>query len=182
MISLGGTFEELAARMRVLAAGREAPALPEVKGRAWFDVQEDAMRLAEGLAERVEDATASNGQSVRMPGNHLSWATQYSFPPGLVAQGPWQVWAVVRVKARAAAGAGIQIGIFDWGSESIPRGGRAAVTKSIEELRAGAWHTVDLGVHALTGACYLWAAPCNNPTQVEAVFVDRFFFARAAPE
>ena len=112
-----------------------------------------------------------------MPGNHWTWALQYSFPADLVDMGPWHVWAVVRVEPRAASGPGIQLGIYDWSG-----GPRVSVTKAIEELRGKAWHTVDLGVHDLTSGCYLWAAPRNNPQQVEAVYVDRFFFVRETPK
>ncbi len=173
----GDTVGELAARLRALAGRREALAPPEVTGRSWFDVQEEEMKLVEGLAERVEDPSASNGLSVRMPGSIWSWALQYWFPGSLVELGPWHVWAVVRVEALAETGPALQIGIYDYVRPDDPAHTQSYL-KSIEDLPGAGWHTVDLGVHALTGENYVWVAPCKNPEAVEAVYVDRFFFAR----
>ena len=132
------------------------------------------MRLDRAFAENVEYPTASDGRAARMPGSHLEWGVQCQVPGDVAELGPWHVWAVVRVQPRAETGPALQLGIYDTGS----RGNRVALTKTIVDLPGGTWHTVDLGVHALTGECYLWVAPCKNPEAVEAVYVDRFFFAR----
>jgi len=181
--SEGRVFGALAAGLRALAAAHDAPAPPEVAGRSpqdWFDAQEEVMKLGGGEnGDVVEDPTASNGRAARMPGSHMNWGVLFQFPDAAAELGPWHVWAVVRVQARAETGPALTIGIFD---SSTTGTNLVGLTKTIEDLPGGTWHTVDLGVHAMTGDCHLWVAACGNPEAVEAVYVDRFFFSREAPQ
>ena len=183
----GREFGELAGRLRALTRGPAAPVPLQVATRSpqdWFDAQEDEMRLATGT-EQVEDPSAANGRSAQMPGSYVEfeelvfqWGAMYQFPDELAELGPWQVWAVVRVEPRAETGNALSLGISDkpW------RTGEVAYTKRIEDLPGAGWHTVDLGVHALTGENYVWVGACRNPETVEAVYVDRFFFSREVPQ
>jgi hypothetical protein len=68
----------------------------------------------------------------------------------------------------------MRLGLYDTeGKRSISE--KAA---TIEEAGTGAYVTVDLGAHELPEGTYFWAAPVNNPDEVEAVYVDRVFFVR----
>jgi len=183
----GREFGELAGRLRALTGGPTAPVPLQVAARApedWFDVQEDEMRLAMGT-EQVEDRSASNGRSARMLGSYVEfeelvfqWGAMYQFPGELAELGPWHVWAVVRVQPRAETGAALSLGV----SNKPWRTGEVAYTRRIEDLPGSGWHTVDLGVHALTGENYVWVGACRNPETVEAVHLDRFFFSREVPQ
>jgi len=183
----GREFRELAGRLRALTRGPAVPVPVQVAGRSpqdWFDAQEDEMRLATGT-KIVEDPSASNGRSARMPGSYVEfeelvfqWGAMYQFPGDLAELGPWHVWAVVRVEPRGETGNALSLGISDkpW------RTGEVAYTRRIEDLPGAGWHTVDLGVHALTGENYVWVGACRNPETVEAVYLDRFFFSREVPQ
>ena len=40
-------------------------------------------------ADLVDDAQASNGKAVRMPGSHSNWAVQFHIPSGSMSPAIW---------------------------------------------------------------------------------------------
>ena len=141
----------------------------------WVDVQDNEFRFASygTWVETVEDSTASDGYAARMPGNHPQWAVQFAVPADYADGSTWQCFAQVRAEGKAREGAGLALGIYDGKAKK----GLAERRLSMAEA-GGGYHTIDLGVHKLTPDCYLWVAPPNRPGEVDAVYVDRFFFVR----
>ncbi|MFH1922162.1 MAG: DUF4838 domain-containing protein [Planctomycetota bacterium] len=164
--------ENLARRFRPPAPPPDlCKGLPEDE---WIDVQDNQFEL-HGLgawAAWVDDETASDKGAARMPGNHVQWAVQY--PLDVPDEGPWRCYVFARCDAKAKRGRGAQIGIYDSdGEKTIGRRDAA-----IEELAGKEYVPMDLGVHVLRPAMYVWIAPWNNPEEVEAVYVDRVVLVR----
>ncbi len=142
----------------------------------WIDVQDNEFRLSSygTWVKTVEDPSASDGMAARMPGNHRQWAAQFPVPHEFADGGKWQCYAEVRAEGKAQDGPAMTVGVYD------AKAGKGLTQRQLEmaEATGGKYHTIDLGVHQLTGDCYLWVAPPERPGDVDAVYVDRFFFVR----
>ena len=112
-----------------------------------------------------------------MAANHPQWAVQYPVSGELPDKGPWRCYLFARLEAKAEKGSGMHLGLYD----SAGRKSVAGCAVSIEESAGKEYRKFDLGVHELGPAIYFWAAPCNNPDQVEAVYVDRIVLVREQP-
>ena len=141
--------------------------LPEDR---WLDIQETEFRLtgAGDWVELVDDPGASDGKAARMPATHSQWAVQFPISSDVATLAPQHCYLYVLSDDRAAAGGAMQCCIYD----AAALGHVAQVTVPIESARDG-YTLVDLGVHAITAAMYVWVAPMNNPNEVDAVYVDR---------
>ena len=174
----GGAFAPFAEGL-VARFGAPAPApeicrnLPEDR---WLDVQEGDFTLhGEGRwATVVADPKASNGRAARMPGTHPQWAVQWPIGGMLPGNDSWRVYVAVRCEGDATEGLALSLGIYDAKAKT----GRTQRRVDIPELADGAYHLVDLGVHALTGDCYVWVAPPDRTEGVTAVFTDRIVLVR----
>jgi hypothetical protein len=144
----------------------------------WVDVQDNEFRLSSygTWVETVEDPAASDGMAARMPGNHPQWAVQFPIPHEFADGGKWQCCAEVRAEGKTQEGPAMTLGVYD------AKAKKGLNHRQIEmaEATGGKYHTIDLGVHQITGDCYLWVAPPNRPGDVGAVYVDRFFFVKPA--
>ncbi|MCX7426084.1 MAG: DUF4838 domain-containing protein [Planctomycetia bacterium] len=157
-----------------------APGPPpeEAKGLSaddWTDFQDNEFNLAEPgkLASIVDDPTASDGKTARMPGDHYEWAVSQPISNDLEAGGPWRCYVVARVEATAKDGPAMTIGIYDSRDKRDVTQRAVSVAES-----AGGYHVFDLGTHALRGDMYFWVAPPKRPGDVTAVYVDRIFMVR----
>ena len=165
-----------------LAAAPPAPPpaecadLPE---EDWIDLQEADYipRSKPGLFAIVDDPGAANGRARRMPCTHTVWAC-HSYPLGsygVAADSRWRVRFRVRCDAGSDEGAAMTLGVYD----DANRKGVASRTVAVREIRGGEYRTIDLGVHSLSGAMYVWAAPVvRDPGEVQAVYVDRVYLVR----
>ena len=146
----------------------------------WIDIQDNHFRLSNpGVwASWVDDENASDRVAARMPGGHLQWAVQYPLPDDLAAdlsdKGPWRLYAYVRCDTERETGRAMQIGLYD----TANRKSIASRNTTIEELAGNEYRPIDLGVHELGPTMYLWVAPCQNPEEVQAVYVDRIVLVR----
>lgn len=142
----------------------------------WIDIQDNEFSLygQDEYADIVDDTSSSDGKAARMPANHTQWAIQYNIPSDLAALGPLHCHVVARAEIKAPAGQAFVLGIYD--TEHKTSLSQRMVP--IEEIADGAYHTFDLGSIPATAKAYVWAAPANNPEQVEAIFVERIFFVR----
>ncbi len=145
----------------------------------WIDVQDNDFRFASygTWVETVEDSAASDGYAARMPGNHPQWAVQFAMPADYADGSTWQCFARVRAEGKTEQGVAMAFGVYDGKAKK----GLADRRLSMAEA-GGGYHTIDLGAHKLTPDCYLWVAPPNRPGEVDAVYVDRFFFVREGAE
>ncbi|MEZ6076902.1 MAG: hypothetical protein R3C56_14920 [Pirellulaceae bacterium] len=72
----------------------------------WIDFQDGEFRISKAgeWTEFVEDANASDGRAVRMPGDHVEWATALSVSSDIVSLNPWRVYVAARCDATAQEG------------------------------------------------------------------------------
>ena len=141
----------------------------------WVDIQDNEFRLAGpgDWAQLADDPAASDGKAARMPSNHVQWAVQYGISADIAALGAIHCCVAVRCDAKAQSGNACVLGLYD-AKAKAPVAQRVL---TIEETR-DKYAVIDLGVHQLNDDMYVWVAPMNNPAEVDAVFVDRIFFAR----
>ena len=175
----GAPFEryENALRQRFRPACPPPELCKDLSPEDFLDVQDNFFRLANPgeWAAIVDDAAASDGKAARMPASHTQWAVQYDLADDVQILESARCYAVVRCDAKGTPGSAMTLGIYD-------ADGHADVLRrpvSIEEAGKG-YVTIDLGVLEVKPGMYFWAAPTNNPAQVDAVYVDRVFFVREA--
>jgi hypothetical protein len=142
----------------------------------WIDIQDNEFRLSSygDWVKTVDDASASDRMAARMPGNHPQWAVQFPVPHEFADGGKWRCFAEVRAEGKAEQGLAVSLGVYD----TKARKGLSHRQLEMAEAAGKEYHTIDLGVHQLTDDCYLWVAPPQRPGEIEAVYVDRFFFVR----
>ncbi|OQB38719.1 MAG: hypothetical protein BWY09_01259 [Candidatus Hydrogenedentes bacterium ADurb.Bin179] len=176
--SEGGAFKDLvpALRARCRPPARPPAECAGMAERDWVDIQDNEFQVhnPDTWAAIVDDAKASDGKAARMPADHTQWAVQYGVPRELADLGPLQCFVVVRAEARTASGTAFNLGIYAPGQKA----GLAQKAVSIEDSADGTYHSIDLGRQSFPPGAYVWIAPCNNPDQMEAVYIDRIFFIR----
>jgi len=152
---------------------KECVGLPEGD---WIDLQDADYipRRRSDVFAIVEDKAASNTRTRRMPNTHTIWAC-HSYPLGgygVVAGSRWRVRFRVRCEADADDGVAMTVGIYDDANRKgvINRG------IPVKDIKGDTYYTIDLGVHELSEAMYVWAAPVvREPEEVVAVYVDRVY-------
>jgi hypothetical protein len=174
----GGTFKDLIPALRSRCHPSAQPPT-ECAGKAerdWVDIQDNEFHLhnPDTWATIVDDVKASDGKAARMPADHTQWAVQYGIPRDLSDLGPLHCFVVVRAEAKRASGTAFNLGIYAPGQKA----GLAQKSVSIEDSADGNYHSIDLGRHLFPPDAYVWVAPCNNPDQMETVYIDRIFFIR----
>ncbi|MFO7975119.1 MAG: DUF4838 domain-containing protein [Candidatus Hydrogenedentota bacterium] len=127
-----------------------------------------------GWSALVEDGAAADKGAAKMPANHTQWAVQYEIREGVSEGNPWHCYVELRCEAKVETGTALTVGIYD----SRERKGVTRRSVPIAEVAGKDYTVVDLGVHDLSAGMYFWVAPVNNPEEVEAVYVDRFFMVR----
>lgn len=158
------------------SAPEECAGLPE---EDWIDLQDTDYipRSHPGLFQIVTDPAASNQRARRMPNTHTVWAC-HSYPLGSygVTDGSrWRVRFRVRCEATTDEGTAMTLGIYD----DANRQSIVSRQIAVKDIRGDSYQTVDLGVHPLSEAIYVWAAPVvRKPEDVAAVYVDRVFLVR----
>ncbi len=163
-------------RDRFRPQGPPPTACRDLPGDQWIDFQDNQFRLAQrgAWAEIVDDAQASDGKAVRMPGDHFEWATSLPLSNDLAPRNPWRCFVVARAETSASDGASMTMGIYD----TQNRKALATRTVTAEETAGGEYQIFDLGSFDIHGQMYIWIAPPKRPEQVQAVFVDRIYLVR----
>lgn len=174
----GGDFQELIPALRSRCRPLVHPPA-ECAGKTeadWVDIQDNEFQLysPNSCAAIVDDTQASDGKAARMPANHTQWAVQYGISSDLSDLGPLHCFIVVRAETKTDSGSAFNLGIY----APDRKAGLIQITVPISEVADGLYHTFDLGQYAFPPGAYVWIAPCNNPDQVEAIYVDRIFFVR----
>lgn len=175
----GGSFEHYAKMLKRRL--RPPGPLPEIyEGLSEDDymiVEDNRFNLygiESGWSALADDAAAADKAAARMPANHTQWAVQYEIREDITEGNPWHCYAELRCDAKGETGAALTVGIYD------SREHKTVMQRSVpvSEVAGSEYAVVDLGVHDLAAGMYLWVAPVNNPDQVEAIYVDRFFMVR----
>ncbi len=142
-----------------------------------IDLQDRSFRLArEGTWAALEhDETASDHVAARMPGTHHEWAVQQDLGiAGLDPEATYTVYAAVRVTRTGDEGLAFTAGVYDVEN----RVGIGGVRIECRQIEDDAYHVYEIATGRLHGRMYIWVAPPENPDQVEAVWVDRFWLVR----
>ncbi|GAA2760397.1 DUF4838 domain-containing protein [Actinopolymorpha rutila] len=171
----GGTPEDLLRQLRIATAPATPPAtVAGLPPEDWADYQEPALRLYAPVTTILDDPAASNGYTVRMPGNRSDWGVQLPLD-SLPTTGTWKVYATVRADTGTAApdAAAMVAGVYPpFGNER---------TIKVSEVADGKYHELQLpGVYEYDAANpkYVWIAPPNS-SDIAYVYVDRVFVVRA---
>ena len=90
-----------------------------------------------------------------------------------------ETWGEIKYRLWAEAatddGIAMTLGIYDDANRKSILSRQIAV----KDIRGDSYQTIDLGVHPLSEAMYVWAAPVvRKPEDVAAVYVDRVFLVR----
>jgi Domain of unknown function (DUF4838)/Glycosyl hydrolase family 67 N-terminus len=141
----------------------------------YVDIQDNAFEFYRwgDWSSIVDDADASDGKAARMPATHHQWAVQHPVSGDIGALGPVHCYIAVRCDAKAESGAALDCGIYDTKARKDVARGAATI-----EASKDGYVDIDLGVHQLSADMYFWVAPKNNPEEVAAVFVDRFYVVK----
>jgi hypothetical protein len=156
----------------------------------WYQIQNFEFNTAKNNEWTfvIDDEKASNGQAVKMPGNHFEWATSYNFDDLLLdltsaktsaktsAEGEpkYRLYAAVRCDAKTTEGIAMTLGVYDYKEK------KGIVSKSIpvSEISGAEYHWVDAGTIALKPKHNFWFAPPKRPDEVDAVYIDRIVVVR----
>jgi hypothetical protein len=145
----------------------------------WIDIQDADYipRRRTDVFKIVEDKVASNTRARRMSNTHTIWAC-HSYPLGgygVTADTRWRVRFRVRCEATVDEGVAMTLGIYD----DANRKGVVSRRIPVKDIKGDTYQTIDLGVHQLAEAMYVWAAPVvREPEEVKAVYVDRVYLVR----
>lgn len=166
-------------------------AIPEIckdlSEASWIDLQEiDFNKHNFGkYTFLVEDANASNGRAVMMPGDHFEWATSWNVSKliellepkdaGSVAETPvYHVYAYVRCDASSDEGSAMTAGVYD---EKNKKSASYKVVP-VSQIKGTDYALIDLDSIPLTDSMYVWFAPPKRPGEVEAVYIDQIVIVR----
>jgi hypothetical protein len=103
---LDGLNQLVAIERRPATQPAQSAGLP---ARDWSDIQDLGLNLYSS-ARIVEDAVASDGAAIRVPGNSSSWAVQLKFDK-LPREGKWDLFVDVRVVSGSGGGS-LRVGSY----------------------------------------------------------------------
>lgn len=171
----GGTPETVMRQLRIQAAPATPPAtVAGLPAGDWVDFQEPALRLWAPITTIIDDPDASNGYTVRMPGNSPDWGVQLPLD-WLPTTGTWKLYITVRADTGSAAPDATVMSTGVW-----PPFGNERIIK-VSELSDGRYHELELpGTYQYQPNTteVAWIAPPNSP-EIPYVYVDRVFAVRA---
>ncbi|MDR0870881.1 MAG: DUF4838 domain-containing protein [Planctomycetaceae bacterium] len=153
---------------------------------SWFEVQSGEFGLTK-VGEwtfSVDDAKASNGKAVKMPGSHFEWAASFNFDTSLLDLKPlekkdgavpaYRLYAAVRCEAKAADGPAMTLGVYDYKDKK----GVGQKTLLVKDINGTDYHWIDMGSIPLKPEQNFWFAPPKRPSEVDAVYIDRAVVVR----
>jgi len=169
-------FAEKLASIRRTETG-PPPGCEDLPLTDFVDLQDHGFALGSRpeWAKLVEDEAASDGVAARMPGDHLQWACQQWLHIPAEAQGSeWTLNVVIRCEATGAEGNAFSFGVYD----TVNKKGIASNMVALDEVEDDQYHVYEIATTKLVDGAYMWVAPPENPDNVMAVWVDRFFLRK----
>jgi hypothetical protein len=171
----GVTPEQLIRQLRIASAPATAPdTVAGLPLEDWVDYQEPVLKLYGPVTTILDDSGASNGYTVRMPGDRPDWGVQLTLD-GLPTDGDWKIYVSVRADTGSAAADATAMVAGVW----PPFGNERVIT--VAEVSDGAYHEVELPgtyQHSTEEIRYVWVAPPDS-ADIPSVYVDRIFAVRA---
>jgi hypothetical protein len=180
-------FFEQELRQKFGAPGAIPEFCTNISADRWFEVQNyefNKVKVGKWTFV-VDDAKASSGKAVKMPGNHFEWATSYTFDESLLdlksaktqteAEPTYRLYAAVRCDAKTTEGSAMTLGVYDYKEKK----GITQKTIPVSEISGTEYHWIDMGSIALKPAGFnFWFAPPKRPDEVDAVYIDRIVVIR----
>lgn len=168
----GGTPEDLMRQLRIASAPATPPAaVAGLPLEDWVDYQEPALKLYAPVTTILDDPDASNGYTVRMPGNRPDWGVQLPLA-ALPTTDTWKLYMAVRADTGTAAPDATAMVAGVW----PPFGNERAIT--VAEVSDGSYYELELpGTYQYDTDRYAWIAP-PNAADIPYVYVDRIFAVR----
>lgn len=168
----------------VSAVAQAAPAPGTAPGAAHYSGEVVGEQEAFSLYKRgthsdvAADPDAADGKCATMGGFHREWAVQWrwdaeSFDPGE----EYDVFVWVKVKKKGEAGLAFSSGVYD----TVSKKGMGSVQRQAAEVENGKWMKVKIATEIPSNGMYVWAAPPENPNNIQEVLVDRFVVVRRNP-
>jgi len=129
-------------------------------------------------SEIVPDDGAVDGSCVKMGGFHREWAVHWrwnaeAFDPG---EG-YDVYVVIKAKKKGDAGLAFTAGVYD----TVNKKSMGSIQRQASEIESDKWLKIKIATCVPANGMYAWAAPPENPDNIDAVFVDRFVVVRKNP-
>jgi len=123
----------------------------------------------------VHDDKASDGVAARMPGTHREWAVQQRLnATGIDPNAVYTCYVSIRCEKTGDDGLAFSYGLYDVANRKGIGGGRVLC----REVTDDEYHTYRIAETRLHPHMYFWVAPPQNPKNVKAVWVDRFWLVR----
>ena len=149
----------------------------------WIDVQEYDFRTVNiaGWVSIVDDATASNGRAVRMPGNHAEWAATIPIKAdeplfeNADANTKYKIIVYARCDATASDGLAMTCGIYD----QKERKNVAQKNLTVTQIAGLQYQKIEFDPLTLTPSMSIWFAPPKRAEEVQAIYIDRVLIISA---
>ena len=158
--------------------GKPTP-LPEefshLAPNTWIDVQEYDFRTINisNWVSIVNDSTASNSRTVRMPGNHAEWAATIPIkadePLFENTDAKYKIIVYARCDATANGGLAMTCGIYD----QKERKTIAQKNLTVTDIAGLKYQKIEFDPLPLTPSMSIWFAPPKRPEDVQAIYIDR---------
>lgn len=135
----------------------------------WVELQSDLADLYD-TTYKEDDEAASDGKTLRVPGNHYSWTIQMPLR-SVVRKGIKRGELFVSVRGKITdKEEGFRFGLYD------AKTGKFITSKTVKpsDLDADHYKDYSLGTFDLTENMLLWISPPKSP-EVETIYVDRIF-------
>ncbi|NLC57966.1 MAG: DUF4838 domain-containing protein [Armatimonadetes bacterium] len=168
-------FEE-----QCLALGRRpAPPPPGCEAldpSQYLDFQDDGFLFVQEArwAARERDDLASDGVALRVSTNHREWAAQ-SWMETAPRETRYTYYASIRCEKTGNAGTAFGLGLYDLTNGQVVEQ-RTVDCQDVPD--DGRYHTYKITTAPLRGEMYLFVHPTNNPENVQAIWVDRFWVVK----
>ncbi|MBU0610020.1 MAG: DUF4838 domain-containing protein [Armatimonadetes bacterium] len=178
-LSEGRPIESFASRTIDLGRTQSPPppGCENLKEDQWIDLQDGGFSLwREGTGSALKhDDLASDKVAAWNAGNHFEWSTQqWLAVADLDPEATYGVYAAIRCEKAGELGGAFTAGIYD-AKNKIGLGHLALASESIKSDKYEVYKIASTKLH---DQVYVWVAPTNNPENVKAVWVDRFWLVK----
>lgn len=160
----------------------------KIPTNSWIELQDfDISKYKIGeWTFMVSDPNASNGKSIKMPGEINEWATSWNVTQYInnlepiqkqetTANNPqFHVYGYVRCESSVDHGIAMTAGVYDRETKTS----LSYKEVMVSDIKGPQFKLLDLGVITLPETSYIWFAPPKRPNEVDSVYIDRIIIIR----